>query len=131
MTIGIGCDIVEHDTAIRLKWESDLSVQKRIFSPGELEIFYYKNDIKFLAGRFAAKEAVLKCLGTGMQDGIALTNIQILQSESEKPVIELRGALKQISDQMEINSWHISISHSKSYSIAFAIAEKKQVIASM
>jgi holo-[acyl-carrier protein] synthase len=125
MTIGIGCDIVEHDMAIRLKWESDLSVQKRIFTSNELEIFHQKNDIKFLAGRFAAKEAVLKCLGTGMQDGIALTDIQILQSENEKPIIELNGEPKQISDAMEISSWHISISHSNKYSIAFAIAEKQ------
>jgi holo-[acyl-carrier protein] synthase len=99
-------------------------VQQRIFTPKELEIFEQKKDIKFLAGRFAAKEAVLKCLGTGMQDGIALTNIEILQSETEMPIIQLSDGAKEISDVKRISSWHVSISHSNKYSIAFAIAEK-------
>jgi len=124
MIIGIGCDIVKHDTAVRLNWESDFSVQKRIFTFKELEIFNQEKDIKFLAGRFAAKEALLKCLGTGMQDGIALTEIQILQLENGKPIIEIHGEAKIISDAMEINLWHISISHSTEYSMAIVIAEK-------
>jgi holo-[acyl-carrier protein] synthase len=124
MIIGTGCDIVEHETAKCLKWDSDLLVQQRIFTPKELEIFEQKKDIKFLAGRFAAKEAVLKCLGTGMQDGIALTNIEILQSETEMPIIQLSDGAKEISDVKRISSWHVSISHSNKYSIAFAIAEK-------
>lgn len=122
MIIGIGCDIVEHEISKRLNWDSDFSVLKRIFSQKEVDIYSFKKNIQFLAGRFAAKEAVLKCLGTGMEDGLALSEIQILQ-KGEKPEIVLLGKVREISDRMKIRIWHISISHSNEHSIAFVIAE--------
>jgi|SRR6266487_5422176 len=124
MIIGIGCDIVEHSVTRSLNWESNISTQSRTFSQKELDIYSSKKELSFLSGRFAAKEAILKCIGTGIQDGIALPEIQILQSENGKPIIELHGKAKEISDTMEISLWHISITHSEEYSIAFAIAEK-------
>lgn len=124
MIIGIGCDVVEHETSKSLNWGSDISVLNRIFSQKEIEIYSSNKELKFLCGRFAAKEAVLKCLGTGMQDGIALSNIQILISPEGKPVLELFGELKKISDKIGVGFWHISISHSKGYSMAFVIAER-------
>jgi holo-[acyl-carrier protein] synthase len=124
MIIGIGCDIVEHETSKILNWGSDVSILNRIFSQKEIEIYSSQKELKFLSGRFAAKEAVLKCLGTGMQDGIALSDIQILQSPQGKPVLELFGEVKKISDKIGIRFWHISISHSTYYSLAFATAEK-------
>ena len=124
MIIGIGCDIVEHDTTKKLKWDSKLSSQKRVFSLKEIEIYQTKRKIEFLSGRFAAKEAVLKCLGTGMQDGLALTDIHVLQLESGAPMIELCGQVKAIADTLGIIFWHISITHSATYSIAYVVAEK-------
>lgn len=124
MIVGIGFDIVEHNLTEGLNWGSNHSPLSRIFSFKELAIYSIKKELNFLSGRFAAKEAILKCLGTGMQDGLALPEIQILQSESGKPIIELSGGVALISDKLEINLWHISISHSSKYSIAFAIAEK-------
>lgn len=101
-----------------------LPIQKRIFTIRELELYSKNKEISFLAGRFATKEAVLKCLDTGMQDGIALTDIQVLQMESGKPLVELFNGTKRIADELQINSWHLSISHSGSHSIAFVIAER-------
>lgn len=124
MIIGTGCDIVEHDEIKNLNWGSDISIQKRIFTDKELEIYSRKRGINFLAGRFAAKEAILKCLGTGMQDGIALTDIQVLQTKSGKPFVELFNGTKGIADELQISTWHLSISHSSNHSIAFVIAEK-------
>lgn len=124
MIIGIGCDIVEHNEIINLNWGPDIAIQKRIFTKKELEIYSRKKEITFLAGRFAAKEAVLKCLGTGMQDGIALTDIQVLQSKSGKPLIELFDETKRIADKIQVNFWHLSITHSTNHSIAFVIAER-------
>jgi holo-[acyl-carrier-protein] synthase len=123
MIVGIGCDIVEHDITKKLNWGSDLHALNRLFSGKELEIYFAKQDLQFLTGRFAAKEAFLKCLGTGMRDGIALPDIQILQLSNGKPTIDLNGEVKNISDNMGINLWHISISHSSNYSFALAIAE--------
>lgn len=124
MIVGIGDDIVEHKVSKRLGWRNDQSILKRIFSPREIDLYLPTKNIRFLSGRFAAKEAILKCLGTGMQDGIALPDIQILPSESGKPIIELSGEVKKIAEAMGITHWHISISHSSTCSIARVIAEK-------
>lgn len=123
MIIGIGCDIVEHDTTKILKWEEDISILQRIFSNNELDLYDIQKNIKFIADRFAAKEAVLKCLG-GMQDGIALNDIEILELENRCPAIKLKGTVKEISDWKSISSWHVTITHSINYSIAFVIAER-------
>jgi len=123
MIIGIGSDLVEHNLTTILSWESNDKLLKRFLSLKELELYENQKNRKFLSGRFAAKEAVLKCLGTGMQDGISLTDIQILRLESDKPIIEILGEVKNISDQMGIKSWHLSITHSTNYSLALVIAE--------
>lgn len=123
MIIGTGCDIVEYHEIVGLNWGSDMAIQQRIFTPKELEIYSKKKNIRFLAGRFAAKEAILKCFGTGMLDGIALTDIQVLQTKSGKPFVELFNRTKGIADKLQISSWHLSISHSSNHSIAFVIAE--------
>lgn len=125
MIIGIGCDIVEHQEAQKLKWDSNSTVQKRIFSKKELEIYSSSNSIKFLCGRFAAKEAILKCLGTGMEDGIALSDVQILKSESGKPYAQLQGNVLRISEKLGIKFWHITITHSLNFSMAHVVAESE------
>lgn len=123
MIVGIGCDVVNHNIAQSLGWSSNPRTMQRIFSAKELEIFQAHKTDKFISGRFAAKEAVLKCLGTGMKDGIALTDIQVLQTEAGKPVIQIEGEVKKIAQQLGIVSWHISISHTSNSSTAFVIAE--------
>src|SRR5687768_1053104 len=98
MIIGIGCDIVEHHLTKELKWQTDESLLKRIFTAEEIDLYFTKKNIEFLAGRFAVKEAVLKCLGTGMQDDISLINIQTVRKMTGEPYIELNGKLKEMSD---------------------------------
>ncbi|UPQ75262.1 holo-ACP synthase [Chryseobacterium nepalense] len=123
MIIGIGCDIVEHQICRNLNWENDIKILKRIFSNAEIDIYNLKKDLRFLAGRFAAKEAILKCLGTGMHDGISLLDIEILQSIHSKPIVRLSGEPKKIADQLKVNNWHISISHSSKFSISYVVVE--------
>lgn len=125
MIVGIGCDVVNHDITQSLGWASNLSKMQRIFSAKELELFEAHKTDKFISGRFAGKEAVLKCLSTGMKDGISLTDIQVLQTEAGKPVIQIEGQVKRIAQQLGIVSWHISISHTPNSSTAFVIAESK------
>lgn len=125
MIVGIGSDIVEHSLNEKLiAWDIEGNLAKRILSKYELETYIAQPTQKYLAGRFAAKEAILKCLGSGMHDGISLKDIEILGLANGKPAIKLTGYLKQLAEQMEINKWHISITHSPTSSIAFAIAEK-------
>ena len=124
MIIGIGCDVVEHRITEELKWQSDIEMLKKIFSERELEFYVQEKTTRFIAGRFAAKEAILKCIGIGMEDGISLNDIEILKEKNGQPKIELSGNLKKTSDEMGISIWHLSITHSTSYSYAFVVAEK-------
>lgn len=123
MIIGIGSDIVEHDVTEKLQWSSDLTLLKRIFSSQELELYRAEPSIKFLSARFAVKEAVLKCLGVGMEDGLALTEIQTLNDKNGKPQVELTGEVKRLADEKNIQTWHVSITHTQTLSLAFIIAE--------
>jgi holo-[acyl-carrier-protein] synthase len=62
-------------------------------------------------------------LGTGLRDGIALSDIEILNSNSGQPTIKLLGKANLLSKNMKIKSWHVSISHGEKSTIAFVIAE--------
>lgn len=123
MIIGIGSDIVEHDVTEKIQWSSDLTLLKRIFSSQELALYRAEPTIKFLSARFAVKEAVLKCLGVGMEEGLALTEIQTVNDKNGKPQVELTGEVKKLADEKNIQTWHVSITHTKTLSLAFIIAE--------
>lgn len=123
MIIGIGCDIVDYNIIKKLNWTSDEKLLSRIFSDKEIEFYHKKKTISYLAGRFAAKESVLKCLGTGMYDGISLKDIEISRLQNGQPTVTLKGKIKNISNKLNVSKWHISISHSLSSSMAFATAE--------
>lgn len=123
MIIGIGCDVTNFKIAKKLNWESDKNLMKRVFSAREIEVYYKQDKLTYLTGRFAAKEAVLKCIGTGMHDGISLKNIEILQLKNGKPKIELSGEIKKISQDLGIKKWFVSISHTTKSSMAYVIAE--------
>ena len=123
MIIGIGSDTVEHGVIQKLKWDIDLHLQKRIFSLQELNLYATNSTIAFLAGRFAVKEAVLKCLGLGMEDGVSLTDIQTLKLKNGCPILKVEGETNKIALKMNIDTCHISLSHTSNLSIAFVVAE--------
>jgi holo-[acyl-carrier protein] synthase len=125
MIIGIGCDNVNHNITKKLEWETDTRTLQRFFSAKELVLYETKKSVKFLAGRFAAKEALLKCLGTGICDGVSLTDIEILQLDNGKPTIALYGSVKEDADKVGVTSWYVSITHSVDSSTAFVVAESK------
>src|SRR5687768_11837672 len=100
MIIGIGCDIVEPATTESLGWAQLPKKIQRVFTTSELELLNKgSNNTKFLSGRFAAKEAVLKSIGIGIEDGFSLKEIQILKDNLGRPTVNVTGNLKKISDQ--------------------------------
>ncbi|WP_293295209.1 holo-ACP synthase [Allomuricauda sp.] len=123
MIVGIGCDVAEFSVAEKFNWQSDQNQRSRIFSPYELLQYDKQKRLSYLTGRFAAKEAVLKCLGTGMYDGISMKNIEIIQEENGKPSIKLTGEVLKKSIDLGIKKWLVSISHTLKNSTAFVIAE--------
>jgi holo-[acyl-carrier protein] synthase len=86
-----------------------------------------KNGVEKLAGRFAAKEAVLKLLGTGWRGKIAWTDIEVINTVTGQPQVNLSGEVKKIADKSGITQISVSITHTANFAIAsaVAIAERK------
>jgi holo-[acyl-carrier protein] synthase len=98
----------------------------RVFTPAEQkQANEVKNRIEKLAGRFAAKEAVLKLLGTGWRGKIAWTDIEVVNNPLGKPVVTISGEVKRIADEMKINEINLSISHTANFVMASAMALTK------
>ena len=74
-----------------------------------------------MAGRFAAKEAVAKALGTGIGD-VTWTEIEILGDEQNAPKLTLSGMAETKAKELGLTNWSVSISHSQSHSVAFVVA---------
>jgi len=81
-----------------------------------------KNRIERLAGRFAAKEAVLKLLGTGWRGKLAWTDIEIVNNHLGQPQVSLSGEVKKIADKKNIKEISLSITHTANFVIASAVA---------
>jgi holo-[acyl-carrier protein] synthase len=126
--IGHGIDIVETARIKRSVEEHGQRFLDRVYTPAELA-YCSKNRKRYfehLSGRFAAKEAVLKVLGTGWRGGIAWTDIEVLPEPSGQPKITLTGECQRIAAKLGINSWHISISHIETHATASAIGLREQ-----
>ena len=121
--IGHGIDIVEIERIKNLLEKLGSSYEIRCFT--EIERITAKsnaNRIHFLAGRFAAKEAIIKVLGTGWSQEIALTDIEIQRLSTGQPTIVLYGKCREIASELGILKWLLSISHTDLIAVASAIA---------
>ncbi|QDT56916.1 Holo-[acyl-carrier-protein] synthase [Caulifigura coniformis] len=128
MIVGIGTDIVEV-TRIgeMIERHGELFLQ-RVFTEGE--IFYCqerKLAMQHYAGRWAAKEAVMKTLGTGFSKGVGWRDIEVASQKSGQPIIKLNGGAKEMSTSLGIDEVLISISHCRAYATATAIAFKHRI----
>ena len=122
MIAGTGVDIVEISRIKQAakKW-SDRFL-KRIFTAKELEYAHGKSiPFQHLAARFAAKEAVLKAIGDSTIHRIEWVNVEILNDEHGKPVVNLSGQAKKIKQEKNISNIIISMSHTRTYAVANAI----------
>jgi len=96
---------------------------ERVFTQAELDYCIgKKREMEHLAGRFAAKEAVLKVLGTGWRGGVNWTDVEILNEPSGQPRVKLSGKCKEIAEQRKLGEILISISHIETHAIASAVA---------
>ncbi len=95
----------------------------RVFTANELA--YCRRHAHQLAARFAAKEAVSKMLGTGIQhrDGVDWREIEIVSDARGKPAVQLTGKAAQRAAQLNLKSFAISLSHTREHAIAMVIAE--------
>jgi len=95
----------------------------RVFTPTEQQqASVMKNRIERLCGRFAAKEAVLKLLGTGWRGKIAWTDIEIVNNQFGQPQVTLSGEVKKIASKLGVSDISLSISHTANFIMASATA---------
>ena len=76
-----------------------------------------------LAARFAAKEAVMKCLGTGWADGVGFQQIEVVRAASGAVSVRLSGRAAEVAAARGIDTVHLSLSHSDHHAVAMAVAE--------
>ena len=118
----IGTDIIEI-SRVRIAAARHPAFYDKILSPREKEYCMGKADPALtLAGRFAAKEAVLKCLGLGLR-GLSWRDMEILPDELGAPHVFFSEKLHSVIEGKGIKAVKVSISHSRDYAMAVAIGE--------
>lgn len=121
--LATGIDLIEVDrieTAVTRYGDRFLD---RVFTRDELA--YCRGRPHQLAARFAAKEAVSKVLGTGIQhrDGVAWQEIQIASDDRGKPFLQLTGKAARRAEQVGLTTFSLSLSHTREHAIAMVVAE--------
>jgi holo-[acyl-carrier protein] synthase len=119
MKLATGVDLIEIARIEEVVARHGKYYLERIFTSAELE--YCGKRAESLAGRWAAKEAVAKALGTGIGD-VAWKEIEILGDEQKAPVLILYGAAGNKAKELGLINWSVSISHNQSNAIAFVVA---------
>ncbi|MCA9102911.1 MAG: holo-ACP synthase [Pirellulales bacterium] len=121
--IGIGTDIVEClRIAQMIERHGELFIS-RVYTPAEIEYCSTrKAATQHYAGRWAAKEAILKTLGTGWAKGISWRDAEVLPGRNGQPHVSLHDGALEIARKLGIGHVQISISHCRSHATAFAIA---------
>ena len=120
MIVGIGVDVV--DIA---RFERGLirtpALKDRLFAPSEQERDGEPMPLRSLAGRFAAKEALIKALGDS--SGVTWHDMRIVSNDLRNPGFELHDSTKAIAEARGITAIHLSMSHDAGFAIAYVIAE--------
>ncbi|MGD9116741.1 MAG: holo-ACP synthase [Dehalococcoidia bacterium] len=118
----IGIDIIEIarlEKAIARHGEDFL---ERLYTADELKL--YRDKLPSLAGRFAAKEAVIKALGE--TSGASLKDIEILADDRGKPLVKLHGKARKRAQALGLAEIAVSLSHSREYAVAVASGERPE-----
>ena len=125
MIFGTGLDIIEIDRIKNSIEKYSPKFEQRVFTSSEISYCKSQGDpAKHFAARFAVKEAVSKCLGTGITGALGFQDMEIIHEDTGKPVLNMIGKGKELFQKLKLKSIHISISHDSTYAIAHAIAEQ-------
>ncbi|GAB3488740.1 holo-ACP synthase [Marinomonas epiphytica] len=127
MIIGIGTDLVEIERIEQSMEKLGERFAKRILTAYELEQWRKLSHIgkanAFIAKRFAAKEAAVKALGTGIGQGVSFQHFTIKNKTSGQPYLEVEASIEARFDVETV--WHLSITDERKYAQAFVILEAK------
>jgi len=115
-----GIDIIEIDRIAGVQNRFPKRFLEKIYTPGEIS--YCRQRAPQLASRFAAKEATMKALGTGIR-GIPWRSIEVIRERGKAPTVLLHGPAKRKAEALGIVRFSLSLSHSKNIAIASVIGE--------
>jgi holo-[acyl-carrier protein] synthase len=123
LIFGIGFDLIEVSRFDGHSEESDGLVQK-LFTAREIEYCSkHRTQSQNYAARFAAKEALLKALGTGLREGFSWQEIEIRNDDLGKPGLSLHGKVQEFVEARNIKKAHLSLTHLKQFAAAMVVLE--------
>ncbi len=122
--VGHGIDLVEVARIAGMIDRHGERFLERVFTPGERAYAgrSVKRSAEHLAARFAAKEAVLKAIGTGWRSGIAWTDVEVVREPSGAPGVRVSGVAAEIAAALGATRWMLSLTHAGGFAAASAIA---------
>ncbi|HEU5376567.1 MAG TPA: holo-ACP synthase [Ktedonobacteraceae bacterium] len=119
VNVAVGVDIIEVDRVRKVYEHHGERFLQRVFT--EMEVRQCRGKVTRLAGRFAAKEAISKALGTGLH-GVAWHEMEIVQLRSGRPTVRLYGNAKKRAELLGLTAFDVSIADLQAFSIAIAVA---------
>ncbi|HUK40033.1 MAG TPA: holo-ACP synthase [Candidatus Acidoferrales bacterium] len=127
MIVSVGVDMVEVERIRRALEDGRIGrrFRERVFTEKEIRYCETKKRGKYesYAGRFAAKEAVMKALGRGWGSQVAWRDIEVARARSGKPDIVLHEKTAGVAAALGIRRWSLSISHTAQHGLAYVIAQ--------
>ncbi len=127
MIIGVGTDIVDVERIAKVYRKQGEAFANRLLSADELvELDDQHYPERFLAKRWALKEAVSKALGTGITQGVCFRDMTIGHKPSGQPILLLTGSTLDKAVSLGITDWSISVSDEKHHTVAFVVAEQRE-----
>jgi holo-[acyl-carrier protein] synthase len=122
-----GIDLVDRPRIEQMIKRHGSRFINRVFTAAEQAYAQANRDrIEKLAGRFAAKEAILKLMGTGWRGKIAWTDIEVVNNPAGQPEVTLSGEVEKLADKLGIKHISVSITHTANFAIASAVALTKK-----
>jgi holo-[acyl-carrier protein] synthase len=125
--VGIGVDIIEVERVERAltRLVTGTRFRQRVFTESEIAYCESRGRPRYqsYAARFAAKEAVMKAMGTGWNRDVGWSDIEVVRMRGHAPTIMLRGKAAQFARKCDFARFHLSISHTATLATAYVIAE--------
>ncbi|MGL4487347.1 MAG: holo-ACP synthase [Yersinia sp. (in: enterobacteria)] len=124
--LGLGTDIVEISRIEAVVKRSGERLAQRILSPLELQHYQrHQQPIRFLAKRFAVKEAAAKAFGTGIRNGLAFNQFEVVNDELGKPTLRLHQRAAELAVELGVKSLHVTLADERRYACATVIIESQ------
>jgi holo-[acyl-carrier protein] synthase len=122
--VGIGIDVAEVKRIRAVIESQGERFLRRVFTPEEVAYCEkFKNKYERYAGRFAAKEAAMKALGTGWSRGVRWVDVEVVRARGGRPILELKGEARKVADRLGVKNIALSMTHTVEQAIAQVIFE--------